>query len=132
MTGRVSTPARVTVAAVTVLAAWQLGWLADQSSRIAAQATLPMPWSVPFWLAAWTATLAVSAVAAISGRDLPTRVALGIFAVVEMQGIAVAVASPISIGRNFWAVGQAAVLVAVSLAMLAAPLRPLHHHDHGE
>ena len=51
---------RVFCAAATVLGLWQVGWIADQSSRLGER--LPAPWSPTFWIAAWS-LVAVNALA---------------------------------------------------------------------
>ena len=58
-TRKVSSATRATLAAVSALAAWQIAWLAEQADRLAA--VIPPPWTVTFWIAAWTLVLATSA-----------------------------------------------------------------------
>ena len=64
-----------TLAAVSALAAWQTGWLAGPPTD--SQPSSP-PWTVTFWIAAWTLVLATSAAAAITGHDRCTRAAIGV------------------------------------------------------
>lgn len=118
---RVSPSVRLFVAACGALGVWQLGWVAEQSVRLAT--VLPFPWSVSFWIGAWS-LVAISGIAAgISGRDLPTRVALVVIAVVELQGMVVLVADDRPMGQQFWPAGQAAVIAVTALGLVAAPLR---------
>lgn len=118
-TRKVSSATRLTLAAVCALAAWQTAWMADQADRL--DGVIPPPWSVAFWLAAWTLVLATSAVAAITGHDRCTRAALGVLAVVQVMGIAIADGVPM--GRQFWQVGSAGLICGWCAAMLASPLR---------
>ena len=118
---RVSTATRATLAAVCALAAWQIAWIAEQADRL--DGVIPPPWSVAFWLAAWTLVLATSAVAAITGHDRCTRAALGVLAVVQVMGIATSIADGVPMGRQFWRVGSAALICGWCAAMLASPLR---------
>jgi len=106
-TRKVSSATRATLAAVSALAAWQIGWLADQADR----------------LAAWTLVLATSAAAAITGHDRCTRAAIGVLAVVQVMGIATSIADGVPMGRQFWQVGSAALICMWCAAMLASPLR---------
>ena len=104
-----SPPARcpappATLAAVSALAAWQIGWLADQADRLGRH---PPPWTVTFWIAAWTLVLATSAAAAITGHDRCTCAAIGVLAVVQVMGIATSIADGVPMGRQFWQVGSA-------------------------
>ncbi len=118
-TRKVSSATRSTLAAVCALAAWQIAWIAEQADRL--DGVIPPPWSVAFWLAAWTLVLATSAVAAITGHDRCTRAALGVLAVVQVMGIAIADGVPM--GRQFWQVGSAGLICGWCAAMLASPLR---------
>ncbi|MBS1838936.1 MAG: hypothetical protein JST64_14680, partial [Actinobacteria bacterium] len=93
----VSTPARVFVAATAALSAWQIGWIADQAEDLAGR--LPAPWSVGWWLAAWTVTLATSLMGAVTGRDRHVRVALAVLFVVEVMGVATAIGDRLPIGH---------------------------------
>lgn len=115
-TRKVSSATRATLAAVCALAAWQIAWIAEQADRL--DGVIPPPWSVAFWLAAWTLVLATSAVAAITGHDRCTRAALGVLAVVQVMGIA-----GVPMGRQFWQVGSAGLICGWCAAMLASPLR---------
>jgi len=115
-TRKVSSATRSTLAAVCALAAWQIAWIAEQADRL--DGVIPPPWSVAFWLAAWTLVLATSAVAAITGHDRCTRAALGVLAVVQVMGIA-----GVPMGRQFWQVGSAGLICGWCAAMLASPLR---------
>ena len=115
-TRKVSSATRATLAAVSALAAWQIGWLADQADRLAA--VIPPP-----WIAAWTLVLATSAAAAITGHDRCTRAAIGVLAVVQVMGIATSIADGVPMGRQFWQVGSAALICGWCAAMLASPLR---------
>lgn len=115
-TRKVSCATRLTLAAVCALAAWQIAWIAEQADRL--DGVIPPPWSVAFWLAAWTLVLATSAVAAITGHDRCTRAALGVLAVVQVMGIA-----GVPMGRQFWQVGSAGLICGWCAAMLASPLR---------
>ena len=54
-TRKVSSATRSTLAAVCALAAWQIAWIAEQADRL--DGVIPPPWSVAFWLAAWTLVL---------------------------------------------------------------------------
>lgn len=119
----VAVHARLTLAAAAVFGVWQLGWLADQADRI--DALLHTPWTVSGWLAAWAAVTLTSAVAAISGRDLPARIAFGVLLVVEGAGILVALSADRPNGEQFWSIGQAGLIVAVCAVMLSSPLRTL-------
>lgn len=65
---------RVFCAAAAGLGLWQVGWIADQSSRLGE--FLPAPWSPTFWIAAWSFVAVAGAVAAVTGADVATRVAL--------------------------------------------------------
>ena len=118
-TRKVSSATRLTLAAVCALAAWQIAWIAEQADRLAT--VIPPPWSVAFWIGAWTLVLATSAVAAITGHDRCTRAALGVLAVVQVMGIAIADGVPM--GRQFWQVGSAGLICGWCAAMLASPLR---------
>ena len=120
-TRKVSSATRSTLAAVCALAAWQIAWIADQVDRL--DAVIPPPWSVAFWIAAWTLVLATSAVAAITGHDRCTRAALGVLAVVQVMGIATSIADGVLMGRQFWQVGSAGLICGWCAAMLASPLR---------
>lgn len=57
-TRTVSSSTRLSLACAAVLAAWQLGLLADQADRLTT--IIPDPFSVAFWLAAWTLVLIAS------------------------------------------------------------------------
>lgn len=118
---RVSTATRISLACAGLLAAWQLAWLAEQADRLAA--VIPPPWTVTFWIAAWTLVLATSAAAAITGHDRCTRAALGVLAVVQVMGIATSIADGVPMGRQFWQVGSAALICGWCFAMLTSPLR---------
>lgn len=118
---RVSPTVRLFVAACGALGVWQLGWVSEQSDRLAT--VLPAPWSVSFWIGAWSVVAITGIAAGISGRDLPTRVALVVIAVVEIQGLAALVADDRPIGTQFWPAGQAAVIAVTALGLVAAPLR---------
>lgn len=118
----VSTPARVFVAATAALAAWQIGWLADQAEDLAGR--LPPPWSVGWWIAAWTVTLVTALTGAITGRDRHVRVALAVLFVVEVMGITTAIGDHLPMGSQFWTVGQAAWIAVGCAGMLASSLRP--------
>lgn len=120
-TRKVSSATRATLAAVCALAAWQIAWIAEQADRL--DGVIPPPWSVAFWLAAWTLVLATSAVAAITGHDRCTRAALGVLAVVQVMGIATSIADGVPTGRQFWQVGSAGLICGWCAAMLASPLR---------
>ena len=120
-TRKVSSATRSTLAAVCALAAWQIAWIAEQADRL--DGVIPPPWSVAFWLAAWTLVLATSAVAAITGHDRCTRAALGVLAVVQVMGIATSIADGVPTGRQFWQVGSAGLICGWCAAMLASPLR---------
>ena len=120
-TRTVSSSTRLSLACAAVLAAWQIGWLADQADRLAA--VIPPPWTVTFWIAAWTLVLATSAAAAITGHDRCTRAAIGVLAVVQVMGIATSIADGVPMGRQFWQVGSAALICMWCAAMLASPLR---------
>jgi len=120
-TRKVSSATRSTLAAVCALAAWQIAWIAEQADRL--DGVIPPPWSVAFWLAAWTLVLATSAVAAITGHDRCTRAALGVLAVVQVMGIATSIADGVPMGRQFWQVGSAGLICGWCAAMLASPLR---------
>ena len=120
-TRKVSSATRLTLAAVCALAAWQTAWIAEQADRL--DGVIPPPWSVAFWLAAWTLVLATSAVAAITGHDRCTRAALGVLAVVQVMGIATPIADGVPMGRQFWQVGSAGLICGWCAAMLASPLR---------
>lgn len=120
-TRKVSSATRLTLAAVCALAAWQTAWLAEQADRLAA--VIPPPWTVTFWIAAWTLVLATSAAAAITGHDRCTRAAIGVLAVVQVMGIATSIADGVPMGRQFWQVGSAALICMWCAAMLASPLR---------
>ena len=120
-TRKVSSATRSTLAAVCALAAWQIAWIAEQADRL--DGVIPPPWSVAFWLAAWTLVLATSAVAAITGHDRCTRAALGVLAVVQVMGIATSIADGVLMGRQFWQVGSAGLICGWCAAMLASPLR---------
>lgn len=120
-TRKVSSATRSTLAAVCALAAWQIAWIAEQADRL--DGVIPPPWSVAFWLAAWTLVLATSAVAAITGHDRCTRAALGVLAVVQVMGIATLIADGVLMGRQFWQVGSAGLICGWCAAMLASPLR---------
>lgn len=115
-TRKVSSATRATLAAVSALAAWQIAWIAEQADRL--DGVIPPPWSVAFWIAAWTLVLATAAVAAITGHDRCTRAALGVLAVVQVMGIA-----GVPMGRQFWQVGSAGLICGWCAAMLASPLR---------
>ncbi len=117
----VSSPARVFVAAVAVLAGWQVYWIADQTDRLTT--VLPSPWSVSFWLAAWTIVACTNTLAAFTARDIHVRVALVAFAAVEAVGVVATLMDQAPMGRQFWPVGQAVAFVACCFGMLAAPLR---------
>ena len=120
-TRKVSSATRLTLAAVCALAAWQTAWIAEQADRL--DGVIPPPWSVAFWLAAWTLVLATSAVAAITGHDRCTRAALGVLAVVQVMGIATSIADGVPMGRQVWQVGSAGLICGWCAAMLASPLR---------
>ncbi len=120
-TRKVSCATRLTLAAVCALAAWQTAWMADQADRL--DAVIPPHWSVAFWVGAWTLVLATAAVAAISGHDRCTRLALGVLAVTQVMGIATSIADGVPMGRQFWQVGSAALICMWCAAMLASPLR---------
>lgn len=122
----VAPSARVFTGCCAALAAWQIGWIADQAERI--DLILPAPWSVTFWLTAWSVVLATSAVATATGRDLQTRVALAVVAVVSGMGIVTAIMDGAPMGHQFWQVGQACVLVGTSFGLLVAPLRTIPRH----
>lgn len=59
---------RVFCAAAAGLGLWQVGWIADQSSRLGE--FLPAPWSPTFWIAAWSFVAVAGAVAAVTGADV--------------------------------------------------------------
>lgn len=120
-TRTVSSSTRLSLACAAVLAAWQTAWIAEQADRL--DGVIPPPWSVAFWLAAWTLVLATSAVAAITGHDRCTRAALGVLAVVQVMGIATSIADGVLMGRQFWQVGSAGLICGWCAAMLASPLR---------
>ena len=120
-TRKVSSATRSTLAAVCALAAWQIAWIAEQADRLAA--VIPPPWTVTFWIAAWTLVLATSAAAAITGHDRCTRAAIGVLAVVQVMGIATSIADGVPMGRQFWQVGSAALICGWCAAMLTSPLR---------
>lgn len=117
----VSPTVRLFVAACGVLGVWQLGWVSEESDRLSV--VLPLPWSVSFWLVAWSLVAVTGIAAGISGRDLPTRVALVVVAVVEIQGVAALIADDRPMGHQFWQFGQAAVIAVTALGLVAAPLR---------
>lgn len=127
MTGRVAVWARAVTAAVAVFAVWQLVWLADQAERV--HMVLPTPWTVTSWLVAWAAVLVAAVVATASGIDLAVRITCGLLLVVEGAGILVAIGVDRSIGTQFWAVGQAGLIMAVMAALLVSPLRSIPRID---
>lgn len=112
---------RVFCAAAAGLGLWQVGWIADQSSRLGE--FLPAPWSPTFWIAAWSFVAVAGAVAAVTGADVATRVALVALATTSGLGIVTALALDLSMGHQFWQVGQAALIVVVCFALLVSPLR---------
>ena len=120
-TRKVSSATRSTLAAVCALAAWQIAWIAEQADRL--DGVIPPPWTVTFWIAAWTLVLATSAVAAITGHDRTARIAFGILAVVQVMGIATSIADGVPMGRQFWQVSSAGLICGWCFAMLASPLR---------
>ena len=81
------------------------------------------PWTVTGWLVTWATVMVVAATAAICGKDLPTRITLGVLAVVEVAGVGVAEAAQRPTGEQFWAIGQALLVVAVCVILLTSPLR---------
>lgn len=117
----VSPTVRLFVSSCGALGVWQLGWVAEESDRLSV--VLPLPWAVSFWLGAWSLVAITGVAAGISGRDLPTRVALVVVAVVELQGMVALVADDRPMGWQFWQFGQAAVIVVIALGLVAAPLR---------
>lgn len=131
MTRRVSPQIRALTVAIAAFAAWQFAWVSDQASRLAD--VLPEPWTVTGWLVTWAAVMVVAATAAICGKDLPTRITLGVLAVVEVAGLGVAEAAKRPTGEQFWAIGQDLLIVAVCLILLTAPLRSvLKADDHAD
>ena len=126
-TRKVSSATRATLAAVSALAAWQTAWMAEQADRLAA--VIPPPWTVGFWLGAWTLVLSTSAVAAITGHDRTARIAFGILAVVQVMGIATSIADGVPMGRQFWQVSSAGLICGWCFAMLASPLRSVPTRD---
>lgn len=124
---RVSTATRVSLACAALLAVWQIAWLADQADRL--HDIIPDPWSVGFWLTAWTITLVVSVIAAASGHDRTARIAFGILAVVQVMGIATSIADGVPMGRQFWQVGSAGLICGWCFAMLTSPLRSVPTRD---
>lgn len=118
---RVSPTVRLFVAACGALGVWQLGWVAEESDRLSV--VLPIPWSVSFWLVAWSVVAVTGSAAGISGRDLPTRVALVVVAVVQLQGMVALIADDRPMGTQFWQFGQAATIAVTALGLVAAPLR---------
>lgn len=126
-TGRVAAHARWVTVAVAVFAAWQLAWIADQSTRVAR--VLPSPWTVTSWMIAWAAVAAVASVAAVTASDLATRIAFGALLVVEGAGVLVAIGVDTPTGHQFWTIGQAVLIMAVMAALLASPLRSMPRID---
>ena len=113
---------RAFIGACAALGMWQTGWLADQANRI--EPLLPAPWTITFWLDAWAVVAVTCAYATLTGRDRHARVGLIAIATVSGAGILTTMADGRPMGTQFWQVGQAAVILATSFALLAAPLRP--------
>lgn len=109
------------VATFAAFGVWQLVWFADQSDRLVA--ILPTPWRYEWWLVMWTVVTATSTIAAVTARDVIVRMALGAVLVVEAAGVLTAISSDLPAGRQFWAIGQAFVIVILCAVLLSSPLR---------
>lgn len=124
MTARhVSPPIRALVVAVAAFAAWQFAWVADQAERL--ETVLPDPWTVSGWLVTWCVLMVFAVGAAICSKDMPTRLTFGALAVVEVAGLGVAQAAVKPPGEQFWATGQAILIVIWCLILLTSPLRSI-------
>lgn len=131
MTARhVSPQIRALVVAIAGFGSWQFAWTADQAHRL--HGVLPEPWTVMEWLVTWCVLMVLAVGAAICGKDLPVRLTFGALAVVEVAGLGVAQAALKPAGEQFWAIGQALLIVAWCLILLTSPLRSVPKDPHAD
>jgi hypothetical protein len=119
---------RVVLVVYAIFSAWQVYWLIEAAVHV--EAIIPAIQSVWHWIAAWSIVGAASAVGAVTGRDLPARLAFGSMAVASVCGAATIWLSGWPMREQFYPFGEAIVLAAASLVMLLSPLRPVPSTRH--
>jgi hypothetical protein len=105
---------------LAVFALWMEGWLFWVAEQV--EGSIPAWQSVSLWTALWAIVLAASVAAAVTGRDMPARIAFGAMAMVS-TGAAVTIGMSHSMSTRFYAFGMAVVWAGASFVLLLAPLQ---------
>jgi hypothetical protein len=115
------------------LSIWQLLWLSKALDSV--EFYIPAVQDANMWQAAWTVILISSLVAALTGRDVPARIAFGAMAVVTTLGAVTIWSSTEPMEYQFYPFGLSVTLAACCYILLLSPLRPapgaLHFFSHG-